>query len=149
MRKTPCECQHPTVLKIRTAKVLLLSSHFDMHVSMFRSEIPHQWFISNKATADKTPKQFSAWVITANLLQMLNRWNLYMTSLSINTGTLSYFNCWCNNTMWLFLKGKCMNLGVWLFVFLVQRKIWCVHLQITHDDCQLISLHSNICSAKW
>lgn len=86
-------------------------------MSVFRSEASHRWFISNKATADKTPKQFSAWVITANLLQMLNRWNLYMTSPSINTSTLSYFNCWCNNTMWLFPKGKYMNLGVWLFVF--------------------------------
>lgn len=87
---------------------------------VFRSEAPHRWFISNEATADKAPKQFSAWIITANLLQMLNRWNLYMTSLSINTSTLSYFNCWCNNTMWLFLKGKYMNLGAWLFVFSVQ-----------------------------
>lgn len=89
-------------------------------VSVFRSEASHHSFISNKATTDKTPKQFSAWVITANLLQMMNRWNLYMTSLSINTSTLSYFNCWCSNTMWLFLKGKYMNLGVWLFVFSVQ-----------------------------
>lgn len=89
-------------------------------VSVFRSEALHHWFISSQATTDKTPKQFSAWVITANLLQMLNRWNLYMTSLSINTSTLSYFNCWCNNTMWLLLKGRYMNLGVWLFVFPLQ-----------------------------
>lgn len=114
------------------------------HVSMFRSEALNPWFISNQATTDKTPRQFSAWVITANLLQMLNRWNLYMTSLSINTSTLSYFNCWCNNTVLLLLKGRYMNLGVWLFVFSVQQKIWCVHLQITHDTCQLVPLHSNI-----